>query len=653
MKLTKSLKLQVLQAVELLHISNLSKLETQDIVIEYPADKSHGDFATSVALSFFGKLKQSEKAVAQGLESQAEQPRFNSPRQLAQAIADQLTQLQTTQQFELFSSVTVAGPGFINFTLSDAFLLSKMGTIIKSSGDVTEKVENGKKIVAEYSSPNIAKPFTIGHLRSTIIGDSLANIFEATGYTVFRDNHLGDWGTQFGKQIYAIKAWGDESQIETAENPVKELVKLYVKFHEEAELNPELEDEARAWFTKLENGDAEARRLWQKCINWSWKEFEKIYKLLNVTFTENNGLGYGESFFEDKMGGVIAELKEKGILKDSEGAQLVFFPTDPSTQKEKYPPLMILKKDGSTLYSTRDLATDRFRLEKYGSDITIFNEVGSEQSLYFQQLFEIEKMLGWYSEGQRVHVGHGLIRFKDKKMSTRKGNVIWLEDVLSEAYSRVAAMSTSLDEESIWKIAVGALKWNDLKHKMHLPMVFDWDELTNIKGNSGPYMQYTYVRCLSVLSKAQNEGFKQFSAVEKATETEQKQQQFSDENLSFRRVGKQDVLNNITIQFDPLLNNKLYLNYKLNVDEKDILRNLNKYSDIVELSATEFAPHHISNYLYELASSFNTFYANNKIVSEDSANDETTKVRLLIVVAVANVVKHGLGLLGIQTVEQM
>ncbi|MBP7843067.1 arginine--tRNA ligase, partial [Candidatus Woesebacteria bacterium] len=357
--------------------------------------------------------------------------------------------------------------------------------------------------------------------------------------------------------------------------------------------------------------------------------------------------GYGESFFEDKMGGVIAELKEKGILKESEGAQLVFFAED------KYPPLMILKKDGSTLYSTRDLATDKFRLEKYGSDITIFNEVGSEQSLYFQQLFEIEKMLGWYSEGQRVHVGHGLIRFKDKKMSTRKGNVIWLEDVLSEAYSRVAAMSKSLDEISIWKIAVGALKWNDLKHKMHLPMVFDWDELTNIKGNSGPYMQYTYVRCLSVLSKAQNEGFKQFSAEEKATETEQKQQQFSDENLSFRRVGKHDVINNVTIQFDALLNNKSYLNYKLNVDEKDILRNLNKYSDIVELSATEFAPHHISNYLYELASSFNTFYANNKIVSDNSDNDETTQLRLLIVVAVANVVRHGLGLLGIQTVEQM
>ncbi len=623
MKIIPELKKEVVQAIQALNIIGLALPSTNDIVIEYPADKLHGDFATNIAMSLFGKLKQAQAELEPG--SQENRPTFNSPREFAQAITDQLN----SQKIESLREISVAGPGFINFTLSDAFLLSKMGLIIQSGGDMTEKVGTGKKVVAEYSSPNIAKPFTIGHLRSTIIGDSLANIFEATAHTVFRDNHLGDWGTQFGKQIYAIKAWGNEDQIEAAENPVKELVKLYVKFHEEAELHPELDDEARAWFTKLENGDAEARRLWQKCINWSWKEFEKIYKLLNVTFTENNGLGYGESFFEDKMGGVIAELKDKGILQESEGAQLVFFAED------KYPPLMIIKKDGSTLYSTRDLATDKFRLEKYGQDITIFNEVGSEQSLYFQQLFEIEKMLGWYGEGQRVHVGHGLIRFKDKKMSTRKGNVIWLEDVLSEAYSRVAAMSKSLDEASIWKIAVGALKWNDLKHKMHLPMVFDWDELTNIKGNSGPYMQYTYVRCLSVLAKAQNEGFKQFSAEEKSA-----------------KIGERntDLLNSIALHFDTLINNKEHLNNKLNVDEKDILRNLNKYSDIVELSATEYAPHHIANYLYELASSFNTFYANNKIITE---NEQTTELRLLLVTAVAYTIKHGLSLLGIQTVEQM
>lgn len=611
MKITELLQQAIQEALAELRIQTDQELTSQklEIAIEYPADKSHGDFASNIALVLFGKLKG--------------QPGFtaNSPREFAGQIADKLK----AKKVDELSKIEIAGPGFINFTLSDAFLLSKMGLLIKNRGDVLEKLGNGRKIVAEYSSPNIAKPFTVGHLRSTIIGDALANIFTAMGYEVFRDNHLGDWGTQFGKQIYAIKTWGSESEIENSENPVKELVKLYVKFHEEAEKNPQIEDEGRAWFTKLETGDQEARRLWEKCITWSWKEFEKIYKLLNVTFTENNGRGYGESFFEDKMTAVVDELQQKGFLQESKGAWLVFFPED------KYPPLMILKNDGSTLYATRDLATDKFRRDKYGSDITIFNEVGAEQSLYFQQLFEIEQMLGWYKPDQRVHVGHGLIRFKDKKMSTRKGNVIWLEDVLQEAYSRVAEMSSDLTEDEIWKIAVGALKWNDLKRKMHLPMVFDWDELTNIKGNSGPYMQYTYVRCQSVLEKAQNEGI---------------------EAVLTKNIGENnaDVLNIIAECFDILLNNKSYLNSQINTDEKNILRNLNRYSDIVELSATEYAPHHIAIYLYELAQSFNTFYANHKIID---TNTQTTELRLAIVTAVALVIKHGLGLLGIQTVEKM
>ena len=610
-------------------MSQLGLELTQDsVTIEYPADSSHGDFSTNVALVYFKEMK----ALADG-------GHYQSPRDLAQAVAHRLTE----QQIDGVSKIEIAGPGFINFTLSDAFLLSKMGLTIQKRGDVLDNLGNGKKIVAEYSSPNIAKPFTVGHLRSTIIGDALANIFEASGYQVFRDNHLGDWGTQFGKQIYAIKTWGDETEIENSENPVKELVKLYVKFHAEAEKDPSIVDEGRAWFTKLEKGDAEAKRLWKKCITWSWKEFEKIYELLNVSFTENNGRGYGESFFEDKMADVITELREKGLLQESKGAELVFFPD------EKYPPMMILKNDGSTLYATRDLATDKFRLEKYGSDVMIFNEVGAEQSLYFEQLFELEQMLGWYKPEQRKHVGHGLIRFKDKKMSTRKGNVIWLDDVLTEAYSRVQAMSSELSEDAVWKIAVGALKWNDLKRKMHLPMMFDWDELTNIKGNSGPYMQYTYVRCVSVLEKAQNEGLERFFSKENYPEFASKiAKESSDLNG--------DVLSDVTEYFDILINNKSYLNHDLNTDEKNILRNLYKYSDIVRSSAAEYAPHTLSNYLYELAQSFNSFYANNKIIAENFQNEaekQSTQLRLFIVAAVGIVIKHGLQLLGIQTVEKM
>jgi arginyl-tRNA synthetase len=622
MKITQYIKKSISEVLDELGIS----VPPVHIILEHPADTTYGDFSANIAMTLFGKLK----------KNQGSDFVFSSPRELSQAISDKLNE----KKIKGVSNITIAGPGFINFTLSDAFLLSKMGLIIKKGGDTLEKLGSGKKMVAEYSSPNIAKPFTVGHLRSTIIGDSLANIFEASGYEVFRDNHLGDWGTQFGKQIHAIKTWGDETQIENSENPVKELVKLYVKFHEEAEKDPSIEDQGRAWFTKLENGDQEARRLWEKCITWSWKEFEKIYKLLNVSFTENNGRGYGESFFEDKMDSVIAELKDKQFLKESDGAQLVFFPED------KYPPLMILKNDGSTLYSTRDLATDKFRLEKYGDDITIFNEVGVEQSLYFQQIYEIEQMLGWYKPEQRIHVGHGLISFKDKKMSTRKGNVIWLDDVLNEAFKRVAAVSKDLDEDSIWAIAVGALKWNDLKRKMHLQMVFDWDEITNIKGNSGPYMQYSYVRCLSVLQKAQNEVLDKLLAKENLDNNGVE----SSSSGSDIKKENNDSLSSITDHFDTLLNNKSYLEYELNLNEKEILRNLNKYSDIVKSSAIEFAPHHVSNYLYELAQSFNTFYSNNKIISED---DEQTKLRLLIVCSVAHTIKHGLGLLGIETIEKM
>lgn len=456
----------------------------------------------------------------------------------------------------------------------------------------------GQTAVVEYSSPNIAKPFTIGHLRSTIIGDAVANLLEATGWTVKRDNHLGDWGTQFGKQICAIKKWGDEEEIAQSERPVKKLVELYVKFHAEAEENPELVDEGRAWFKKLEDGDLEARRLWQKCIDWSWKEFNQIYEELGVRFTENDGRGYGESYFEDKMDVVVEELETKNLLTDSEGARLVFFPDD------QYPPLMVIKKDGTTLYATRDLATDKFRLQKYGADVRIINEVGAEQSLYFQQIFAIELMLGWVEPDQRVHVKHGMFRFKDGKMSTRKGNVIWLEDVLQEARERAQQLGD--DPEHAQTIAsavgIGALKWNDLKRSAHLDVVFDWDEMLSMEGNSGPYMQYTVVRGKSVLQKWQESGF---------TATATTEADITPEGL-------------------------------------EILRLLSRYGEAVERAAQEYAPHLLANALFEIAQSFNTFYNKHQIVA-----DGVPQVRIDLVNATVAVLSHGLGLLGIETVDRM
>jgi len=570
--------------------------------ITSPAQEAFRDYSTSIALQLAKTMKK-------------------NPMELAQQIAEQIS------SDDLIEKVEVMKPGFVNIWISKTKLLSNLAHVDQSFGN--NIIYQGKSIIVEYSSPNIAKPFTIGHLRSTIIGDAIANLLTATGATVYRDNHLGDWGTQFGKQIYAIKTWGDEQDIEISKNPVKELVSLYVKFHEEAEKDEKLEEEARKWFKKLEEGDKEARRLWKKCIDWSWKEFNKIYEKLGITFTENDGRGYGESFFEDKMQPVIAELREKKLLKESKGAELVFYPD------EKLPPLMILKQDGATLYSTRDLATDKFRLENphYGPDVMIINEVGAEQALYFKQIYELENMLGWTKEGQRVHVKHGMYRFKDMKMSTRKGNTIWLEDVLEEATKRAFELSKheskfegtevishsnkhsdaakknimglGLRSNVAEKVGIGALKWNDLKRSSHLDIIFDWDEILNMQGNSGPYVQYTYVRCQSVLNKTEN---------------------------------------NVIPDPDPE-------SIAINEEETAILRMLLKYPEVVQEAANNFAPNYITTYLYELSQKYNLFYQKRQILKEE--NQDVRNFRILLTKKVSTVLHHGLSLLGIETVEKM
>ncbi len=364
---------------------------------------------------------------------------------------------------------------FINFRLNNDVLVDSLIDIDSQKEDYGKsEIGKGKTAIVEYSSPNIAKPFGVGHLRSTVIGDAIANLMESVGFTVLRDNHVGDWGTQFGKVICAIKKWGDMEVIEKSASPVDELVNLYVKYHEASKLDPKLDDEARNWFKKLEDGDSEARDLWQKCIDLSWIEFEKIYTLLGIKFYKefNNGRGLGESFFETRMKTVIDELEKKELLKVGEdGAKLVFF------DGNSLPPAMIIKKDGATLYSTRDLATDKYRLEKYNPDI-IINEVGNEQSLYFKQLFEIENILGWYKEGQRVHVGHGLYMMDGKKMSTRAGKTVKLDEVLIEAIERARKLGKEEStDESSRQVGVGAIKYFDLSHQPSTNINFDWDTM--------------------------------------------------------------------------------------------------------------------------------------------------------------------------------
>jgi arginyl-tRNA synthetase len=600
--------------VESLQLSEL-QFSPEMISFEKPADASHGDWATTIALSLF----QSAKAAG----SQAK-----NPRELAEEIVVGASRHGGTRA-SWFESLTVAGPGFINVTLSDEFYVAKMVEMAQTHAKIPSEASAVKTAIVEYSSPNIAKPFTIGHLRSTIIGDAVANLLEAVGYQVLRDNHLGDWGTQFGKQIYAIKHLGlgsEEKNIEyisASENPVKELVKLYVEFHEKAELDPSLEDSARAWFTRLEQGDQEARALWQQCIDWSFVQFERIYQRLGVSFHDGfaGGRGLGESFFEDKMGAVLTQLEEKlapvGQYQDSKGAKLVFFPN------EELPPLMILKQDGSTLYATRDLATDLYRLQQFGSDILIINEVGAEQSLYFKQIYRTEELLGWFKPEQRVHVKHGLYSFKDKKMSTRKGNVIWLEDVLSEAEARAAALAKEKNPASTpapaatnaAAISIGALKWNDLKRSAHLNVTFDWDEILNMQGNSGPYMQYTYVRTRSILSKAESMH---------------------------------------ALQIDILLNGAMQFQKRYTTDERKILRLLAEYFDIVRFAASEYAPHHLCTYLYELAQAFNTFYNKEQVLEvEDGTLTQSGRFRIALTATVGMVLQNGLQILGIETVDRM
>ena len=538
----------------------VANLPVEDFFLEHPADLSLGDYASNIALIL------AKKHNHQPLE-----------------VAGKIIQEILRQDYKWLAKAEVAGPGFVNFYLSPEFFQASLNEILKADQNFGAlKIGAGKKVLVEYSSPNIAKPFGIGHLRSTIIGEAVANILNFSGYEVVRDNYLGDWGTQFGKLIVALKKWGNLDEAQNSPEPIKYLVGLYVRFHDEAEKDKTLDDEARAWFLKLEQGDQEARNIWQTCVDLSLLEFNRIYERLGTKFDSTRG----ESFFEDKMPAVIEELRQKDLLKKSEGAELVFFPQD------KLPPLMVIKSDGSTLYATRDLATDKYRLATYGPEIIIVNEVGSEQSLYFRQLFELEKMLGWFQTGQRIHIAHGLIRGKEGKLSTRKGDAIWLEEVLTEAVKRAGAFNPDTAEA----VGIGALKYNDLKRESQKDIIFDWNDILNLEGNSGPYLQYTYARAKSLLVKA---------GVDQAT-------------------------------------------WSAPVEVGQLERLLYRFPEVVEHSAQDYAPHHLCTYLYELAATFNNFYNQVKIIG---APDEA--YRLALTTATAQILGTGLDLLGISAPERM
>ncbi len=542
-----------------------------DIAVEYPENEQFGDFATNAALVVAKKEGKNPKEVAGSLVEKLKK---------SDALAT------------VVEKIEVAGPGFINFFLSQEALFESLQKAEEENYGSTD-IGKGKAILVEYSSPNIAKSFGVGHLRSTIIGQVLYNLYKALGYKTISENHLGDWGTQFGTILYQITA----NKLDVGSLDVGKLEGLYVDFNRKAKEDSKLWDEARGWFKKLEQGDEPARKIWEAVRKISLEEFERIYKRLGVSF-ENM---HGESFYEDKMPATIEEVRVKGLANKSEGAEIIEF--------LKMPPAMLVKSDGTTTYFTRDLATAKYRVETWNPEILIY-EVGSDQILHLRQVFETARLMGWAEGRQFVHVAHGLIRFQGGKMSTRAGQSIKLEEVLDEAVKKASGIieksetGRGLSDEEKKNVSeavgIGAIKYFDLTHHPLTDIIFDWDKIFVLEGNSGPYLQYTYARTQSVLAKA-----------------------------------KVNEANKSTLG-------------DINKEEKSVLRAIVRYEDVIFDAAKSFSPNLLANYLFDLAQKYNNFYNQHRIIGSDSQD-----FRLSLSSAVGKLLKSGLSILGIQTPQKM
>ena len=416
-----------------------------------------------------------------------------SPRIIAEEIQQNLIENDVIEKLE------IAGPGFINIFLKESFLDSYIQKIGKEKYDFSFLNLKGDVIV-DFSSPNIAKRMHIGHLRSTIIGDSVCRIYRYLGYHVVGDNHIGDWGTQFGKLIVGYHKWLDQKAYE--KNPIEELERIYLKFSQEAEEHPELEDEARHELKKLQDGEKENSNLWKEFLEVSLEEYGKLYRRLDVHFDTF----YGESFYHSIMPEVVEELVKKGIAREDDGAKVVFF-----SEEDKLFPCIVQKKDGTFLYTTSDIATIKFRSDAYNVNHLVYLTDERQQD-HFKQVFRITDMLGWNIE--KYHVWFGIMRFGNETLSTRKGNVIHLEELLDEgkerAYEVVQQKNPSLSEEEKQHIAevvgIGAIKYADLSQNRQSPITFEWDKILSFEGNTAPYLQYSYARIQSILNKAKELG---------------------------------------------------------------------------------------------------------------------------------------------------
>ncbi len=492
-------------------------------------------------------------------------------------------------------SECLAVNGYLNFKINrDNFAIELLGEILsKGSAYGSDNIGEGKTICIDYSSINIAKPFHIGHLSTTVIGSALCKIFRFLGYKVVGINHLGDYGTQFGKLIVAYKLWSSEQAV--LEGRLKELTRIYVKFHDEAKIHPELDDEARRYFKLIEEGDKESNKLFELFKKITLEEVDKIYKLLNVSFDSYAG----ESFYNDKMQPIVDELRDKNLLQESDGASIV------NLDDYDMPPCLILKKDGSSLYATRDIAAAVYRKNTYNFDKNLY-VVAYQQNLHFKQFFKVLELMGNEWAKDCIHVAYGMVSLETGSMSTRAGNVILLEDVIAKtiekAYKVIEEKNPNLKdkERTARAVGTGAVIFGALCNNKIKDIVFSYDRVLSFEGETCPYVQYTVARCNSVLNKCG----------------------------------------------EP----KEYKLPSINQDEYAVLNELGRFKEIVKSSAEKYEPSYVTRYALDLASAFNKFYFTCKIQGEE---ENVKNFRLAICKSVKIVLTNALELLGIETVEEM
>ena len=559
---------------------NLEGLTEDEIksMIEIPQDQSMGDYA----FPCFRLAKTMRKA----------------PNLIAAELAEKL------QGEKLFSEVSPVNAYVNMFVSREEMMKSTVSEVLEEKENFGRSdIGGNKKVIVEFSSPNIAKPFHIGHIRSTVIGNSLSKIYDALGYDVFKINHLGDYGTQFGKMICAYRRWGNREDV--INSPIKTLLGYYTKFHVEVEEHPELEGEARAIFTKLEQGSKEEVELWQWFREESLKEFQRVYDMLGIEFDSYNG----ESFYSDKMPRFEKELSDKGLLHESNGAQVV------DLEEYKLGTALIKKSDGSSLYITRDIAAAVYRKENYDFYKNIY-VVATQQNLHFQQLFKILELMGYDWANQCVHVPFGMVRLEEGTMSTRHGRVVFLEDVLNGAIEKTREIIEEKNpnienlEEITSQVGIGAVVFNELSNNRIKDYTFKWDQILNFDGETGPYVQYTHARCASLLRKAGEE------IVAKAQDPK---------NVDFALLAKSDSAYELT---------------KL----------IYAFPGVVEQAGEKYEPSIITRHIIDIAQCFNKFYHDEHIIVDDEV-EKTSKIALVI--ATKRVIATGIGLLGMKAPERM